>query len=116
MYTKVGHVTTRRNARLHLAVNGLAYCGAGNGRILGPSRDVAATDRGHLCRRCGKALAQRLRMDRNLVSRRTDRAGRTLTDALGDMIDQTDPLTRADVAALAELASRLTTSGVLAGV
>jgi hypothetical protein len=107
MYTQVGHVTNRRGARVHLAVNGWAYCGAGRGRIIGPVRNIAATDRGHLCRRCGRALADRLRLDHNLITRRTDRGSRAFGEAIADMIDQCDPLTRAEVAMLAELAARL---------
>ncbi len=116
MYTLVGLVSTRRNARLHLAINGWAYCGAGRGRILGTARGVRTADHGHLCRRCGKALAERLRLDYNIVSRRRDRESRIFADALADMVDQVDPLTRDEVAMLAELAASLTASGVLSPV
>ena len=107
MYTQVGTVTTRRHARVHLAIHGRAYCGAGSGRILGPSRSIAASDRNHLCRRCAHAFADRLRMDYNLVSRRRDRGSRILASALEVMIDQVDPLRVDEVAQLRHLATTL---------
>jgi len=59
--TQLGQTTTRRGAKLHLAVSGLAACGAGSGRIIAattiPAHKITAL--GSLCRTCQRILRLR---------------------------------------------------------
>lgn len=67
---EVGHVTNRRNARLHFVVSGRwSYCPSGSGVII-DLRKVKVTDAPHVCKRCRKALQARLVAIRNIRSRR----------------------------------------------
>lgn len=53
----IGQVSLRRDAKLHLAINGLAHCGAGNGRILADTtRGITPEDRPSICGRCFHAI------------------------------------------------------------
>jgi hypothetical protein len=53
---QVGKVSTRKGAKLHLALHGLASCGSGTGRILGHARDLITNALPALCRRCVRRI------------------------------------------------------------
>jgi hypothetical protein len=105
MHTQVGIVSTRKGARVHVAINGRAYCGAGNGRIIGHSRNINAHDHGKLCRRCARAYEPRLILDMDAKNRRPDAESRRFASRLEAMLDEVCPLTPADLATLDEMAS-----------
>lgn len=68
---EMGHVTTRRGARLHLVIaGGRAYCGSGSGTIIA-SRNIRDTDAPHVCKKCLAALRTQLVDVINVRSRRT---------------------------------------------
>lgn len=90
MDTYIGRVSTRRGARRHLALHGLAYCGAGTGRIitaelLTPELARTATTAGDTCRRCAAALDDRVRhLVTQAMNRRNNQAA---VDAYSDLVD-----------------------------
>ncbi len=88
---QVGYVTTRKNRRLHLALHGLAACGAGSGRILGPAFPLTPGHTGTLCRRC-------LHRTRALVH-----------DTIGTYLNRPEPWARARVHRLSDVLYNLET-------
>lgn len=59
IFVQTGYVTTRKGARIHLDVDGVAYCHSGGKRVISPAQiNEASTPR--LCRRCVAKLRQRL--------------------------------------------------------
>lgn len=57
---KVGKVSRRTGARYHLALHGLAYCGAGTGRTIGAGVDITADHAPLICLRCAAAIRRHL--------------------------------------------------------
>lgn len=53
---QVGYVTTTPGARPHLALNGLAHCGAGTGRIIGDTTALTAAIAERACKRCRRRM------------------------------------------------------------
>lgn len=105
----VGRVTTRKGARLHLALNGLASCGAGSGRITGQVQPLTVELAARLCRRCAH-LVRRLVAERVAVEdRRRDRGAPARLAAAQDLDDALRPAAEvaAQVAVLAELRARM---------
>lgn len=110
MHALVGTVTTRKGARLHLAVHGLAYCGAGTGRILGPARELTAGDAAVVCRRCSRRLAAIVAQEIEVAARRRDAgAARRLArlDRIADLL-RTPEQAAADAAMAAGIRRVLT--------
>jgi hypothetical protein len=74
---RVGQVSHRKGFRLHANVDGRAYCGAGNGRIIATTTRTLTADLAPLvCRRCRKhllAAAQQAEVTANM------RAGHSTT-------------------------------------
>jgi hypothetical protein len=74
---RVGQVSHRKGFRLHANVDGRAYCGAGNGRIIATTTRTLTADLAPLvCRNCRKhllAAAQQAEVTANM------RAGHTTT-------------------------------------
>lgn len=80
----IGRVSTRKNGRLHLALNGLAHCGAGTGRILGPAREITAKMLAIVCRRCWRRLKELVSEAIHEVMRRRDRIRLAILNAVAD--------------------------------
>ncbi|WP_018807317.1 hypothetical protein [Salinispora arenicola] len=90
MQVMTGRVSTRKGARHHLALHGLAYCGAGTGRVidaqpLTPTQAHALT--GQVCRRCAAALDRRVR---ELVHEAMYRSNQNATDAYTTLSEALD--------------------------
>lgn len=66
---RMGYVTDRRGARLHLVISGRPYCGAGSGIVLS-SRPAHSDDGPRCCGRCRIALTEHLADARNIRARR----------------------------------------------
>jgi hypothetical protein len=109
MIVLVGRVSTRKNARTHLAVNGLAYCGAGTGRILGPSRTLVADAVAALCGRCVHAIRARVQEAIHAVMRRRDSAALRLLNKVADAL-RTPAQVKAEEKTLAEIATAIKTT------
>lgn len=104
----VGRVSDRKNARLHLAIGNLAHCGAGNGRINGPSRTLAAEAVTTMCGRCVKAVRARVQDAIHVVMRRRDTAALRLLNAVSDAL-RTPAEIKAEEKTLAEIATAIKT-------
>lgn len=80
---KVGHVSTRKGARLHLATDGAAPCGSGT-RTIRDARIMVSGDVPMICKRCQVAI-------RNLASQAADRmerqSGARWSTAMREAID-----------------------------
>jgi hypothetical protein len=98
---EVGFVTNRRNARLHLVVDGgYSYCPSGTGVII-RSRKASGYDAPNVCKRCRKALRARLVDVRNIRSRRPDQDSRAIVDGCDALLDgMTTPAERAEFDAM----------------
>lgn len=105
----VGRVSTRKNARLHLNINGLAYCGAGNGRINGQPRDLIADAVTTLCGRCVHQIRQRVQDAIHQVMRRRDTAVLRLLNKIADAL-RTPAEVKAEEKTLAEIATAIKTT------
>lgn len=101
---QLGYVSSRTGARPHLAVNGRAHCGAGSGRITGPTIELTrALVRTGLCGRCIRRIEALTTEALHDAMRRTDFASMRRVQVLNDILDLMEtPATRAAVAALAE--------------
>jgi hypothetical protein len=103
----VGRVSTRKGARLHIAIDatGRAACGAGTCLT---SCSISATDEPLLCRRCRKVRALRnlLITELSWISRRVDAGSRAIARLFEIMIDALR--TRAEIAADNALISGIT--------
>lgn len=80
----VGRVSARKYAKLHLNLHGLASCGAGDGRILGPAREITAKVIELLCRRCWKRIRTLVSEAIHEVMRRRDSARLRNLNAVAD--------------------------------
>jgi hypothetical protein len=105
----VGRVTNRKNARTHLAVNGLAHCGAGTGRILGPSRNLVTDAVKTLCGRCVHVIRARVQEAIHVVMRRRDTAALRLLNRIADAL-RTPAQVKAEEKTLAEIATAIKTT------
>ncbi|MDQ7909207.1 hypothetical protein RB614_32265 [Phytohabitans sp. ZYX-F-186] len=82
----VGQVSTRKGAKLHLSLNGLAHCGSGNGRIIGPARELTADNTPALCLRCAHRVKAVVQEDIHEVMRRRDQVGLRRLNKLADAL------------------------------
>lgn len=81
---EIGHVTTRRGARLHLVTTGgRAYCKSGFGMVIA-SRKARGSDSPHICKKCREALRTRL-VDVLNVRRRRAAPGYDLHGSPGNL-------------------------------
>lgn len=115
IFIKVGYVTTRKGARLHLNINGRARCNAGSRRITSAD-NLTSASAPSICRNCAKHLRVRMiwRSD-DLYRMSSLAATRELAeiDALFDEIDALrGPVARAASEAMkADLAATLNRMG-----
>jgi hypothetical protein len=109
MQLLVGQVSVRSKTKLHYAVYGRAYCGAGNGTILGPARQLVADAIGILCRRCVKAVRAAVQEAIHVVMRRRDSLALRVLNRLADAL-RTPAEIKAEEATLAEIATAIRTS------
>jgi hypothetical protein len=105
----VGRVSTRKNARTHLALGNLAHCGAGTGRISGPSRTLVADAVGTLCGRCVHAIRRHVQEAIHAVMRRRDTAALRLLNKIADAL-RTPAEVKAEEKTLAEIATAIKTT------
>jgi hypothetical protein len=105
----VGRVSTRKNARTHLALGNLAHCGAGTGRISGPSRTLAADAVATLCGRCVHAIRARVQEAIHAVMRRRDTAALRLLNKIADAL-RTPAEVKAEEKTLAEIETAIKTT------
>lgn len=80
----VGRVSVRKHSKLHLSLNGLAHCGAGSGRILGPARQLLADSVKLICRRCWPRIKSAVEEAIHEVMRRRDRVRLAILNAVAD--------------------------------
>lgn len=104
----VGNVSTRKNSRLHYAIHGRAYCGAGTGTILGPARTLVADATKILCRRCFKAVKDAVQEAIHEVMRRRNMSALRVLNRLADAL-RTPAEIRAEERTLAEIAAAIRT-------
>ncbi|MCZ7478851.1 hypothetical protein [Micromonospora sp. WMMC273] len=102
----VAVVTTRRNARLHLAVHGRAWCGAGSGRILGPVRQLNPATAEQVCRRCSPRLTALVVEEIAEAYRRRRTSWAIALNVIADRL-RTPAQAAAEEAMLAEMRARL---------
>lgn len=108
----IGNVSTRKNSKLHLALNGLAHCGAGTGKILGPARQLLPDTVKLVCRRCWQRIRAAVQEAIHEVMRRRDSAALRILNRVADaMLSPAEA--RAEENTLAEIktAIRTTPSG-----
>lgn len=106
---EVGAVSVRPKSKLHYAIHGRAYCGSGDGTILGPARQLVADAAKILCRRCFKAVKTAVQEAIHEVMRRRNTAALRVLNAVADAL-RTPAEIRAEEATLAEIASAIKTS------
>ena len=99
---QTGYVTSRDGARPHLAVNRLAYCGAGSGRIAGDRTDLTPEIAADLCRRCRRRVEVLATAELHEAQRRRGVSAKIRASVLNRILDALElPGTRAAVADLA---------------
>lgn len=106
---EVGAVSTRTKSKLHLAVNGRAYCNSGTGTILGPARQLVADAVKILCRRCFKAIRDAVQEAIHEVMRRRNTAALRILNAVADAL-RTPAEIKAEEKTLAEIATAIRTT------
>lgn len=88
---RVGRVSTRRGARLHLATSGVAPCGSGSG-IIRESRVMTNGDVPMICKHCQVAIRDLAYQAADRMERQTgarwSAAMRTAIDAARDAADR----------------------------
>lgn len=104
---QVGKVTTAKQSRLHLDIDGRARCGSGRGHILGgTTREPIPADEPTLCRHCLPHLRTAINEAQAAAvaapSNRYSEAALARLTAMGDAL-----LPAAERAELAELAARV---------
>lgn len=93
IFIKVGYVTNRTSARLHLNVDGRARCGAGSGRIT-ISATLTGDSAPSICRRCANHLREKMiwrsddlyRLHNRAIANREECEINRLFDALDDLM------------------------------
>ena len=70
---ELGQVTTRKGAKLHLNVNGQAYCRSGSSKIIA-SHKASYADTPRICKKCREALRTFLQEVRDARARRVPTA------------------------------------------
>lgn len=99
---RTGYVTTRDGARNHLAVTGLAWCGAGSGRIIGDTTDLTPAIAADLCRRCRRRAEILATAELHEAQRRRGITAQVRAVLLNLILDALElPATRAAVEVLA---------------
>lgn len=109
MQVLVGQVSVRSNSKLHYAIHGRAFCGSGNGTILGPARQLVADAAAVLCRRCFKAVRDAVQEAIHEVMRRRNLTALRVLNRLADAL-RTPAEARAEERTLAEIATAITTA------
>lgn len=105
---QVGKVTTAKDGRLHLDIDGRARCGSGRGHILGgTAREPVPADEPTICRHCLPHL--RRAVDEAQAAAVAAGSNRYSEAKLARLTAMSDALlTAAERAELAELAARVT--------
>lgn len=106
---RVGYVSGRPGARLHLAVVGRAHCGAGNGRISGTAQELTAKGAARVCRRCVGRIRAIVQEALHAAMRRRDTAATRARHACNAVLDalRTDAQVATEAAAGATIAERI---------
>lgn len=105
----VGAVSVRPKSKLHYALHGRAFCGSGNGVILGPARQLVADAAKILCRRCFKAVKDAVQEAIHEVMRRRNTAALRVLNAVADAL-RTPAEVKAEEKTLAEIATAIKTT------
>lgn len=105
---EVGAVSVRPKSKLHLAVNGRSYCGAGSGWLIGPARQLVAEAASILCRRCFKAVREAVQEAIHEVMRRRNLTALRVLNRLADALRSPAEI-RAEERTLAEIATAIKT-------
>lgn len=109
MQVFVGAVSVRPKSKLHYAIRGRAYCGSGNGVILGPARTLVADAAKILCCRCFKAVKDAVQEAIHEVMRRRNTAALRVLNRVADAL-RTPAEIKAEERTMAEIADAIKAS------